>query len=103
MYYLIFVKNHFKFFKVIIFSGLLLLEFSKSILCFISKRIETFVRVKQQAGGSFHCSVALICSPFFVHMDTFLSIFVVEGEGKATKGCAKIDGNHSNIGCTRSD
>ena len=94
--YLVVVKNHFKVLEVIIFASLCLLQLSISILCFVSKRIETPIGIQQQAGRCLQSREALICTPFLVHMNAFYS-FLVKGEGEATEGGSKVDCHQCNV------
>ena len=93
--HLIVMKNHFKAIKVKILSSFLFLQISKFIFGLIAKRIETLVWIKQQTCRCLHSGVALVTSPFFIHVDTFFSIFVIERKCKPTKRCAKVNCYHS--------
>ena len=99
--HLIVMKNHFKAIKVKILSSFLLLQISKFIFGFIAKRIETLVWIEQQTCRCLHSGVALVTSPFFIHVNTFFSIFVIERKCKPTKRCAKVNCYHSDE-CNRS-
>ena len=71
------MKHHFKAIKVKILSSFLFLQIRKFIFGFIAKRIEALVWIEQQTCRCFHIGVALVTSPFFIHVDTFSLSFLL--------------------------